>query len=63
MKLQDIYESAYRAGIEADPRGRDGVRAGARAGARRSSTSYLRASGGSSTRKRWSIPTPTRASW
>lgn len=26
MKLKDIYESAYRAGIAADPRGRDGVR-------------------------------------
>lgn len=25
MKLKDIYESAYRAGIAADPRGRDGV--------------------------------------
>jgi hypothetical protein len=25
MKLRDIYEAAYRAGIAADPRGRDGV--------------------------------------
>ncbi len=25
MKLRDIYETAYRQGIEADPRGRDGV--------------------------------------
>ncbi|OFW61309.1 MAG: NGG1p interacting factor NIF3 [Actinobacteria bacterium RBG_16_64_13] len=25
MKLRDIYEAAYRAGIDADPRGRDGV--------------------------------------
>ena len=25
MRLRDIYEAAYRAGIDADPRGRDGV--------------------------------------
>lgn len=25
MKLRDIYETAYRVGIDADPRGREGV--------------------------------------
>ena len=50
MRLKDMYEAAFRAGMAADPRGEEGVGQGTGAGAYGVSTSYPRPGAGSSTR-------------